>query len=457
MSRVLRVLAIVCVLVVLPIHPAKACSCAYGDPRDAFQRSDGAFVGTFVESHPVEPNPTSSGADTIYTFVLDEEHKGELGEPGGTVEVHAPLSGASCGLETQPGEQYGIFLYLRQRDGVWASNLCSQVSPDTMREAASPLPAPTSEGPVRMVAGGSFGDTQTMFLDANGDTVAYGSGEREVLDVGVCPGAERIVEIAIRYPKPPLLQVRDLWSYEVVRTVELPLGEGERYRAMHVAEVACLSDGGRRATVFATNYDEPKAKSVLLRIDRSRVHVVHEGTGRRATFVAGRAYVQQGKWGRRLTSVSLLDGEERFVTRLPGRFSTDLAPSPDGTTLAGIAFPPWDRMDEAPARIYLVDLASGALTTKSLGTGERDAHVRWLSKSRLGMFVAYPDASRVYDLRLRVRERFGRWDARDTAVVDGSAYGVDYEGRLVKVDLPGGSPEIVRRLPSPVVYELEAL
>ncbi|HEX2049466.1 MAG TPA: hypothetical protein VHJ34_02405, partial [Actinomycetota bacterium] len=82
MSRMLRVLAIVCALVVLPVQPAKACSCFYGDPRDRFQEADGAFVGTFLESHPVEPNPSSSGADTIYTFLLDEEYKGELGEPG---------------------------------------------------------------------------------------------------------------------------------------------------------------------------------------------------------------------------------------------------------------------------------------------------------------------------------------------------------------------------------------
>ena len=42
MSRFLRVLSVVCILVVLPVQPAKACSCFYGDPRDRFQEADGA-------------------------------------------------------------------------------------------------------------------------------------------------------------------------------------------------------------------------------------------------------------------------------------------------------------------------------------------------------------------------------------------------------------------------------
>lgn len=454
MSRFLRVSAVVCVLVVLPVQPAKACSCAYGDPRDRFEEAHGAFVGTFLESHPVEPNPSSSDADTVYTFVLDEEYKGELGEPGDTVEVHAPLSGASCGLETTPGEQYGIYLYVRESDGAWTSSLCSQVSPETMREAASPLPAPTSHAPVRFVAGGSFGDAQTMFLDVDGDTVGYGPGDRDVTHVASCRGGARVVEVARDYPDPPVLFVRDVSSLEVVRSVQLPIGRGRRFRAMSVAGAHCLDEPGRRSVVFATSYGEPRARSVLLAVDGSDVDVLHEGTGRSATFVDRRAYLQQGRWGRRLTRVSLRDGRGRFVLPLPGRFSTALAPSPDGTKLAAIAYPAYDRMDERPSRLYVVDLARRRSWARSLGTGERDAHVRWVSEKRIAMFVAYPDASRVYDLRLDVRARFGRWPAHDSVLVGRSAYGVDHDGRLWRVELPDGSPEAVRRLPSPVVYDL---
>lgn len=453
--RLLRMLGIVCVLVVLPVTPAKACSCAYGDPRDMFAGADGAFVGTFVESHPVEPNPTNSGADTIYTFTLDEEYKGELGEPGDLVEVHAPYSGASCGIEAQEGQTYGLFLYLRD-DGAWSSGLCSQVSPEMMQEAASPLPAPTSEGPVRMVAGGTFGNTQTMMLDARGRTVAYGDGDLEVTHLAGCRGGERILEVGRLYPDPPRLFVRDVASTEIVRSMGLPFGRKQRFRALSVAGLHCRSSNGRRAVVFATNYGEPEAKSVLLKVTGRDKEVIHQGTGRSATFGGGRVYMQQGSWGRDLTRVSLRRGGERTITKLPGTFSSELALSPDGSTLAAVAYPPYMDMETKPSKLYTVDLSGSRATirTRSLGTGERDAHTAWLSNKRLVMFVSYPDSSRVFSLRLRAVARFGRWEPQHAVILGRRAYGVDWAGRLMRVVLPDGDVTRVRRLPSPVVFDL---
>lgn len=453
--RMLRVVGIVCALVVLPVTPAQACSCAYGDLRDMFARADGAFVGTFVESHPVEPNPTNSGADTIYTFTLDEEYKGELGEPGDLVEVHAPLYGASCGIEAQEGRAYGLFLYLRD-DGAWSSSLCSQVSPQKMREAASPLPGPTSDRPVRMVAGGSFGDTQTMLLDARGRTVAYGSGDLDVTHVATCTGGERILEVGRLYPDPPRLFVRDVASADVVRSVGLPFGRKQRFRSLSVEGLHCRSSNGRRAVVFATNYGEPESKSVLLKVSGRDKKVIHQGTGRSATFDGARVYLQQGSWGRELTRVSLRRGGERTITKLPGRFSSRLALSPDGSKLAAVAYPPYMDMETKPSKLYTVDLSGSRATirTRSLGTGERDAHTSWLSNNRLVMFVAYPDASRVFNLRLRAVSRFGRWDSHHSVMLGRRAYGVDWAGRLLRVVLPDGDVGVVRRLPSPVVFDL---
>lgn len=132
--------------------------------------------------------------------------------------------------------------------------------------------------------------------------------------------------------------------------------------------------------------------------------------------------------------------------------------SPDGTELAGVAYPPYDENGrERRAKLFVVDLATRRVRSKSVGTGERDAHVRWLSGTRVVMFVEYPDASRVYDLDLDVRARFGRWPGHDTAIVGDTAYGVDYDGRLWAVDLPNGTPEVSRRLPSPVVYDVSPL
>ncbi|MDQ4124516.1 MAG: hypothetical protein M3134_02805 [Actinomycetota bacterium] len=447
MSRLLRILSVVCVLVVLPVQPAQACSCFYGDPRDRFQDADGAFVGTFVESHPVEPNPSSSGADTIYTFVLDEEHKGELGEEGDLVEVHAPLSGASCGIEASPGEQYGIFLQVRESDGAWASSLCSQVSPETLREGASPLPAPTSNGPVRFVAGGSFGDMQTVFLDADGKTVGYGSGDRDVTQVSGCRGRARILEVGRVHPGRPVLVVRDVSSLDVVRSVEIPAG-----RSFWVAGVHCLTESGRRSAVFVTNHG---GKGRLLLVDGDDVDVVYEATAESAAFHGRRAYLEQG---RDLVRVSLRTGAARQVATLPGDYSSELVVSPDGTELAGVAYPPYDENGrERPAKLFVVDLASGRVPSTAVGSGERSAHVRWLSRTRIVMFVEYPDASRVYDADLEVRARFGRWPGHSTAIVGRTAYGVDYDGGLWSVELPNGTPELSRRLPSPVVYDLTAL
>ena len=293
-----------------------------------------------------------------------------------------------------------------------------------------------------------------MFLDARGRTVGYGGGDREVVHVAGCKGAARGLEVALTYPEPPVLFVRDLSSFEVVRSVELPLGRGKRFRGLSVDALQCLSEDGARSVVLATNYGEPRAKSALLSIDGEDVEVIHEGTARGAAFTDDVAYLQSGRWGRRLTRVSLRTGAERFDTTLPPRFSSELALSPNGAKLAGISYPPYDRMDEEPSLLYVVDLGDGAVRKRSLGTGERDAHVLWLSGRRLAMFVAYPDASRVFDLRLRTQARFGRWDSRSTAIVGATAFGVDYGGRLLEVGLPDGSPAVARRLPSPVVYDL---
>ncbi|MFP5352917.1 MAG: hypothetical protein ACLGIB_10190 [Actinomycetota bacterium] len=458
MSRLFRVLCIACALAILPLTPARACSCVNGDPRDMFEAADGAFVGTFIESHPVEPDPSSSAADTIYTFRLDEEYKGELGEPGDLVEVHAPLSGASCGIEAQPGQDYGLFLRLRN-DGAWSSGLCSQVSPERMREAASPLPSPTSERPVRLVAGGSFGDMQTMMLDRGGRTVDYGAGGHDVTYVDPCEGGKRVLEVGRLYPDPYRLMVRNVASGEVVRTVELPFGPGQRFRSMWIGGIGCLSEDGRRAVVFATNQREPEARSILLKVTGSDKEVLHEGSGRSVTFGDGVGFVQQGDWGRDLTQVSLRTGAETPLMRLPARYSTELALSPDGTKLGGIAFPAYDQTDEKPARLYTVDLSGSRATlrTQSLGTGERYAYLEWMSDRRLVMFTSYPDQSRVFNLRLRAVSRFGRWAAQEPALVGRTAYGVDWDGRLLRVTLPDGNIEVVRRLPSPVVFDLEAV
>ena len=461
-SKLIRVLCLALGLALLPLQAAKACSCGPLDPRDALASSEGAFVGTFIESHLAEPpDPDggfSSGADTIYSFRLDEEYKGELGEPGDVVEVHSPYSGASCGLEVREGDQYGLFLNVRERDGVWTSGLCSQVSPKTMRTAASPLPAPTGEGPVKMLVGGSFGKAQVMSLDRRGRTLGYGFGNRDALYLDVCPGSKRSVEIAQTYPEPSLLITRDLATLRVVRKVELPFGRGQDYPRQNPSGLDCRTSSARRIVVFSRSYSEPEAKSLLLKYVGRRSSVLHQGSGTSATFGERHAYLTSGTWGRDLVKVSLGKGAERDVARLPARYQGSPSLSPNGTRLAGLALPPWDEMESQDAVFYTVNLETRRVRTRSLGVGEFYGHTGWLNNRRPVLFAEHPGPSRVFDLRLRRVSRFGRWPGHKPVILGRTAFAPGWDtheaSALYKVRLPGGSVQRVRGLPSPMAFTI---
>jgi hypothetical protein len=454
-NRVIRVAALVAALLLFPLQAARACSCAPGDPRDQFEQADGAFVGTFIESHLAEPpDPDggfSSADDTIYSFQLDERYKGDLGEPGDVVEVHSAFSGASCGLEVQPGERYGLFLGIRQRDQAWTSNLCRQVSPETMREAASPLPAPTSEGPTRLLVGGSFGDAQVMGLDERGRTVAYGFGGSEVTHIDVCPGAKRSVEISRVYPRPPHLVVRELDTLDRVREIELPYGRGNEYPRQNPGGLDCRDRAGRRVLVFSNTFSEPRAKGLLLEIERRAGRVLYEGSGRSATFGRRHAYIQQGSFGRDLVKVSLRTGRSTELARLPRRHSSPLALSPDGKRLAGIAYPSYEDSEERSTVFFTVAVdRPGSVRTVSLTKGDVFGYPAWMTSRRPVAFMVYPGPSKVFDLKLETRSRFQKWPGREPAFIGRRALAAGYDGGLFGVRLPEGAVRHLRDLPSPV-------
>lgn len=456
---------LVAALMMFPLQSAKACSCFLGDPRDEFSRADAAFVGTFVEKHLAEPpDPEGgfgSGDDTVYTFLLETEYKGELGDPGDTVEVHSAFSGASCGLEVEEGQSYGFFLEMREPDMVWASNLCRQTSPEMMAEAASPLPEPDGEGPVRMVVGGSFGAAQLIGLDSESRTLGYGMGDTDVYRLDVCPGGERVVELGRpgSYREPPHLFVRDLSTYDIVNEVALPFGRGQQWPRLDADDVRCRDRSGARAVVFATNYNEPEAKSVVLAVEGNGGAPVHEGTARSATFAGRSVYLQTGNWGRKLVKVNLGTGAERPVARLPGFYSSRLALSPDRERLAGLAYPDYRDPGQEPVRFYTVDVGGRRATIRveAFSTNELYGEPGWMSARRPVAFISYPGPSRVFDLRLRTVARFDRWEAQDTLMIGRTAWGTGYDGALYKVPLPDGDVVKVRDLPSPVAGPLDVV
>jgi hypothetical protein len=110
------------------------------DLRARLLEADGAFVGTLVQREEI------SDQLAIHTFDVERVIKGRFGP---TAVVRTNAHGASCGIELLDGPRDG-FLLERFADGIWESNLCSQVSPDELLASAPggpPDPGVEPQGP----------------------------------------------------------------------------------------------------------------------------------------------------------------------------------------------------------------------------------------------------------------------------------------------------------------------
>lgn len=447
-------------LVVLPAPRVGACTCAgFQDPRDRLQEADAAIIGTFVGQRPADPD--DQYGDTIYTFAVDEEVKGDFGE---TLDVRSASDGAACGLSVSEGRQEGLFLYDGKGDGTYSSGLCSQIDPDELREAATPLPAPTGEPPVRFLAGGSFGDARTLSADRRGHTIAYGLGdedfpEAETLFVSVCPEGRRVAEIATAYPGAWRLAVRRVGDLSLVREFELPFGK-RPLRRQDVVAVACRNRLGSSVVVATSNDGYRRVTGYLARVEGERPSLFHESDFRRATFTRRHAYLIEGTKGRRLVRVDLATGSETLVARLPARVSA-LAASPDGRKLAGIAFGGYAQ-DSPPSRAVLVRVRSGRVVTRSLGRSEAIGEMEWKGPRRVAFLSEGRAASRLFDASLRVVSRMPGWVAWDSTISGEFLYGFSpgYDCLCAEVHrrhLPDGRIRKLTELPSPQVYLIEAV
>ena len=426
----------------MPALPAHACSCAYSDPRDRLAESDAAIVGTLVESHPVDPPVDNSGEDTIYTFTVDEEVKGDFGE---TLEVHAPYSGASCGIEVGIGQQTGLFLDQRE-DGAWASSLCSQIAPEELREAAEPLPAPDGEQPVSLLAGGNWGEVDHLALNADGRTVAYGYGETSGGHLEICPTAERFLQLyqPVWGERMHELRVRSMAEDTVERTVPIPLG---RYHS--VVELRCL-DAGAQEVLVAASTEGGRNGGRIFRVSGDEVTLVYEGRPLDAVFVdGGSALLSTGRNMGTLKRLDLATGEKSFVAALPFH-TANLALSPNGRRVAGFAYNEF-------GPIVSVGLETGRVRSNQV-TRYGCGRVEWNGNEIVYLPGGCDDTRvRVFDARLtqeRVLE--GDWYTSDNAIVDRVAYGLGW-GALYRAPLDGGSAELLRQFPAPELYFLEAV
>lgn len=142
------VMMIVAGLVVVGATPAFACSCAPSSPAEVAARSDAAFVGTYLGRTEPPPGPVlNTSTDVVNHFSVERVVKG--GPIAGNVDVRAPYSGASCGLEIGVGRRVGLGLTGSAAE--WRSLLCNQTDPDGLLAVGNPVnppPPPPAPSPV---------------------------------------------------------------------------------------------------------------------------------------------------------------------------------------------------------------------------------------------------------------------------------------------------------------------
>lgn len=115
-------------LLVLNPTAASACSCVSDSAAAHLKGADVVLRGT-IQSRDELGNPfrlvRSSGDEVVYRISVDKVFNGRSGP---VAQVHSVVSGASCGLEVQVGEEYLVFADVRdsgRKSGseMWA-NLC---------------------------------------------------------------------------------------------------------------------------------------------------------------------------------------------------------------------------------------------------------------------------------------------------------------------------------------------
>jgi hypothetical protein len=426
-TALLLVLAVLLSLLVAPA--ARACSCFLGDPRDALQRADGAFIGTLTDVRPVASDP----AYADYTFEVETAVKGDL---GATIELRAGSTDASCAFEAQVGDRIGAFL--AQQDGRWWSGLCSQIDPDLLLRAAAPLPEPDGRGPTRFVMGINIGPNRLMALDARGKTLAYGRGDGSAIDVDLCPGSRRVVEAA-RVDRSGIVVVRELPSLRVVRRIEVVSGP----RSPRVSAV-CLNGSGSRVLAVERHGGEHWVHEITGAADRIAWH----GPARSVTIDGDRVLVLDG---RALSQVDVATGALAPLATVPARASS-LTVSPAGSWVAGLTSD-----GDGASSIFVVARGGGAADRFDLDTLFAFGSLIWLDDRR---FTYLPsDGSRAYVIQASTTEPvsgFDGWFADASTLSGRTAFGTSW-GYLISARLGDGEVRVIRIFDSPETGALDVV
>jgi hypothetical protein len=129
--------ALAAAAVLVPASAASACSCAQTSENVRYRQSTAAFIGRLVEVREVEGEYGAA----IFRYRVGVSYKRRLRE---FVKVRGNTMSPTCGLPTEEGQRYALYLY--REDGRWRSNLCLVTTPRKLRRAAATAGDATGSG-----------------------------------------------------------------------------------------------------------------------------------------------------------------------------------------------------------------------------------------------------------------------------------------------------------------------
>jgi hypothetical protein len=384
-------------------------------------------------------DPAEPYGEYVYVFDTGKVYKGSIGQ---TIELRAPEGDATCGLPFPGGAPAALFL--SQESGIWHSDLCRTVLPETLEEASQPLPPPDAEGPPAFLVGGSFGEVRVLAVDSEGATAGYGYGEGDALHMSMCPGAKTSIEMVggYRTDQQRWVDVRRLEDMSVVGTTLAPARWGDEF-VFPMAAVCTSTDGD--ATVLSRGHGPQGPYKQITHFTKGdtrlilRTRAADGALGRDEAFLAV---------GRVMFRVRFTSPHMEQVRRFDRRIS-DLTLSPDGTRLALLL-----GAGSRDSRLLVMRSADGAVTARlPVGSDTSFADLKWVGDQTL-MYSDLSPTSSFYDRRLVRKGGVEDWFAESSLAIGCNLYGVGY-GALASASIcEGGALEVERTFFSPVTYSM---
>lgn len=366
--------------------------------------ADAAFIGTLVAVRPKEPPVTNTGAPHIFTFVVEEQIKGELGD---RVEVTSALGGASCGLDGTIGRRVAFALW--RTEGAWGPWGVQETNAETLHRGLLPLPQPDGIGRPAFVAGGHFGLARSAVLDSRGRTLTYGWGRGAVTALSICPGRKVVVEL-VRSRESVRFAWRELPSLRLLNEVEIRAnGYGE--------SVICRSRSGSDALASVHIYQPLQSETQLLRITSQGTTILERAPRLALTVRGEQAFVSLSDG--RLLVRNLVTGTRRTPLRT-GRLLSGMSISPDRRFLTGFT----------GDSLVVADLLQRE-TKAQPWAGFRN-ETKWIGRRT---FTAWSSGSggrlELLDQTLRRLRPAWSWTPHTTAASSAGVFGVDWSGALL--------------------------